>query len=50
MYVLMLHADGNTYHFTVPPEAILLIEGILPDDEYRKLIERTPRISTLAAR
>ena len=49
-HVLMLHADDNTYLFAVPPEVILLLRGMLPEDQYYRLIERTPRLSTLAGR
>ena len=34
-HALMLHADGNTYLFAVRPEVILLLRGMLPDDQYR---------------
>ncbi len=40
--------EGNTYMFAVPPEAIPLIEGLLPDDQYRRLLARTPGLAGLA--
>ena len=49
-HVLMLHADDNTYLFAVPPEVILLLRGMLPDDQYRTLLSRTPRLSAMAGR
>ncbi len=49
-HVLMLHADDNTYLFAIPPEVILLLRGMLPDDQYHRLIERTRWLSTLAGR
>ncbi len=41
-HVIMLHTQDNTYMYAVPPEVLLLLKGRLPDDQYRKLIERTP--------
>ncbi len=49
-HVLMLHADYSTYLFAVPPEVILLLKGMLPDEQYRKLTERTPSLVDVAAR
>ncbi len=49
-HVLMLHADGSTYLFAVPPEVVLLLKGMIPDDQYRALLTRTPKLSTIAAR
>ncbi len=49
-HVLMLHADDSTYLFAVPPEIILLLKGMLPDDQYRKLTEQTPSLADVAAR
>ncbi len=46
----MLHADDSTYLFAVPPEIILLLKGMLPDDQYRKLTEQTPSLADVAAR
>ena len=37
-HVIMLHADDNTYRFAVPP-----------DDQYYKLLERTPGLEDIAA-
>ena len=49
-HVLMLHADDNSYLFAVPPEVILRLQGMLPDEQYHRLIERTPSLSSLAGR
>lgn len=49
-HVIMHHADGNTYLFAVPPEVILLLEGMLPDDQYHKLMERIPSLADIATR
>jgi hypothetical protein len=49
-HVLMLHADGTTQLWAVPPEVIPLLQGMLPDDQYRLLIERTPKIASLASK
>ncbi len=46
-HVIMLHADDNTYLFAVPPELIPLLKGMVPDDQYRKLVDRTPQLSRL---
>ncbi len=45
-HVLLVHdsEEENTYMFAVPPEVILLLQGLLPDDQYRKLMERTPTL------
>ncbi len=48
-HVLMLHADDNTYLFAVPPEVILLLKGMLPDDQYDRLLDRTPSLADIAA-
>ncbi|MDP9381572.1 MAG: hypothetical protein M3Q29_15775 [Chloroflexota bacterium] len=48
-HVVMLHADDNTFLFAVPPEVILLMRGMLPDDQYDRLIERTPSLAGAAA-
>ncbi len=34
--------EENTYMFAVPPAAIPLLLGLLPDDQYRRLVARTP--------
>ena len=47
-HVLMLHAEGTTQLWAVPPQVIVLLQGMLPGDQYRKLIERTPSLSSLA--
>ena len=49
-HVVMLHAEGTTQLWALRPEVILLLGGILPDDQYRTLLERTPSLSTLAGR
>ncbi len=48
--VIMLHADDNTYLFAAPPEVIVLLKDMLPDDQYYKLLERTPSLAGLARR
>ncbi len=40
--------EHNTFLFAIPPEAILLLQGLLPDNQYRTLLSRTPRLSALA--
>lgn len=42
------YADDSTYVFAVPPKVILLLEGMLPDDQYHKLLERTPSLVHVA--
>ncbi len=49
-HVLMLHAEGTTQLWGVPPVVIVLLKGMLPDDQYRLLTEHTPRLSALAGR
>ena len=49
-HVLMLHAEGTTLPWAVPPEVIVLLGGILPEDQYRMLLSRTPRLAALAGR
>ena len=49
-HVLMLHAEGTTQLWAVPPEVLLLLKGMLPDEEYRTLLSRTPRLFALAGR
>jgi hypothetical protein len=46
----MRHADSSTYLFAVPPEVIPLLPGLLPDDQYLRLIEGTLRLSAPAGR
>ena len=48
--MIVLHTEDNTFMYAVPPEVILLLEGTLPDDQYRQLLEHTPRLSSLAGR
>ncbi len=42
-HVITVHDNDeqNTYMFAFPPEAIPLLLGLLPDDQYAKLLERT---------
>ena len=49
-HVLVLHTEDNTFIYAVPPEVIPLLQGMLPGDQYRELIERTPRLCSLAGR
>jgi len=49
-HVIMLHTEDNTFMYAIPPEVILLLEGMLPDDQYRKLLSRAPKLSSLAAK
>ncbi len=49
-HVLMLHAGGTTQLWAVPPEVILLLKGIVPNDQYSHLIQRTPSLAGIAAR
>ena len=49
-HVLMQHTEDNTFTYAVPPEVIVLLEGILPDEEYRTLLERTPKLDRLPSR
>ncbi len=48
-HVLMLHAGGTTQLWAVPPEVIVLLGGLLPDDQYRKLLEHTPKLASHAS-
>ncbi len=43
-HVIMLHTQHNSYMYAVPPETIPLLQGLLPDEQYRKLMERTPTL------
>ncbi len=49
-HVIMVHDDDedNTYMFAVPPEVIPLLKGMLPDEQYHKLVERTPILTDIA--
>jgi hypothetical protein len=51
-HVVLVHdsEEENTYMFAVPSEAIPLLQGLLPDDQYSKLMERTPSLAGIAAR
>ncbi len=49
-HVLMLHAEGTTQLWAVPPAVIVFLDGMMPDDEYRLLIERTPKLASLASK
>ncbi len=33
-----------------PPEVILFLRGMLPDDQYYRLLDQTPRLADIAAR
>ncbi len=41
--------EDNTYMFAIPPEAVPLLEGLLPEDEYARLLDRTPSLAHVAA-
>jgi hypothetical protein len=43
-HVVMVHDhdEENTYMFAIPPEAIPLLLGLLPDNQYHRLVSRTP--------
>lgn len=49
-HVVMVHyePEDNTFLFAVPPEVILILQGLLPEDEYRALLARTPTLAPLA--
>lgn len=49
-HVLMLHTADNTFMYAVPPEAIVLLEGLLADDQYHTLIKRTSKLAGMTAR
>lgn len=49
-HVVGLHMDGDTFLFAIPPEAILLLRGLLPEDQFRTLLARTPTLAGLAVR
>ncbi len=51
-HVVLVHdsEEQNTYMFAVPAEAIPLLQGLLPDDQYFQLMERTPGLAGIAAR
>lgn len=42
--------EDNTYMFAIPPEVVPLLEGLLPDDQYRKIVAHTPKLAGLATR
>ncbi len=46
-HVVTVHdaEEENTYMFAIPPEAVPLLEGLLPDEQYRRLLERTPSLA-----
>ncbi len=50
-HVIMVHneEEDNTFLFAIPPEVILLLKGMLPDEQYHKLLERTPGLADVAA-
>ena len=45
-HVIMVHneEEDNTFLFAVSPKVIVLLKGMLPDDQYLKLMERTPSL------
>ncbi len=49
-HVLMLHTEDNTHMYAVPPEVILLLKGLLSEDQYRALLSRTPKLTSLASK
>ena len=49
-HVLALHTEGTTQLWAVPPEVILFLKGILPDDEYDRLRRQKPSLTDVAAR
>jgi len=50
-HVVMVHdhEEENTYMFALPPEAIPLLLGLLPDEQYAKLVDRTPTLAGMHA-
>lgn len=50
-HVVMAHneEEDNTFLFAVPPEVIPLLQGLLPEDRYRQLVARTPKLAGLSA-
>jgi hypothetical protein len=42
-HVIMVHneEEDNTFLFAIPPEVIVLLKGMLPDDRYYRLLGRT---------
>ncbi len=49
-HVIGLHMDEDTFLFAIPPEALLLLAGLLPEDQYQTLLARTPKLSALPSR
>jgi hypothetical protein len=51
-HVIMVHneEEDNTLLFAIPPVAIPLLQGMLPEDQYRTLVEHTPKLSALQVR
>ncbi len=51
-HVVMVHneEEDNTFLFAIPPEAIPLLQGLLPEDQYRTLIVRTPKLAAMPVR
>ncbi len=49
-HVMMLHTEDNTYMYAIPPEVILVLRGLLPDDRYCQLIQHTPSLAGIATR
>jgi hypothetical protein len=42
--------EDNTFLFAIPSEVIVLEKGLLPDAQYRKIVERTPKLVSLASK
>ncbi len=49
-HVLMLHAEGTTQLWAAPPEVMLFLRGMLPDNQYYRLLDQTPSLADVAAR
>ena len=47
---LMFRCCRNPYMYAIPPEVLVLLEGMLPDDQYRTLVERTRSLAGLDRR
>ncbi len=47
----MVHnEEDNTVLFAIQPEVIVLEKGLLPDPKYRRIVERTPKLASLASK
>ncbi len=47
-HVVGLHMHDDTFLFAIPPEAIPLLQGLLPDNQYQTLVARTPKLGYIA--